>query len=676
MNSSVNSLNEIQVIEDLGIVLSDGCRLSAKVWLPITSSEEPVPVVLEYIPYRKRDGTIFRDQLIHPHIAAHGYASIRVDMRGSGDSEGVMLDEYTTQELNDAVEVINWLATQPWSTGSIGMMGKSWGGLNSLQVASLAPEPLKAIVSGYTSTKRFSDDIHYKGGCLLNDNLRWAAVMLAYSARPPDPEIVGTGWREMWLERLENEPFLVNNWLSHQTYDDYWKHGSVSQDYSKIRAAVLAFGGWADNYMNAVPQLVTELPGPVKGIIGPWVHQYPHMAAPSPQIDFLNELIRWWDHWLKGVNNGVENDPALIYYLQDSVRPKRSYNARPGTWLSELDLPSDRVEFEKFYLTGSNKISFKKPQNFKVSLSSPTFCGLTQGEFFPMSLAFSEGDGPPELPGDQRADDAYSACFDTEVLDASIRIVGRAVLTVKLVSSVAQTQIAVRLCDVHLDGASTKICHGLLNLSHRNSDEKPETVEPGSPVEVRVVLDETAYNLPPGHKLRIAISNSYWPFVWPAAVQSTINIMNGSIDVPIHQSVNLTDEYSFKPPKELEGWEHIVLREGSYNKVIQNDLSQNSITIEINSDAGRVKDSTHHLVTDQVTKEVWSINAIDPLSAKGLIEWTQEISRNDWVTAIDTNCSMSADENYFYIRGSITAKESDKVIFNRDFNHTIMRNFK
>ncbi|MFQ3354543.1 MAG: putative acyl esterase, partial [Paracoccaceae bacterium] len=444
----------------------------------------------------------------------------------------------------------------------------------------------------------------------------------------------------------------------------------------KIKAAVLAFGGWADNYMNAVPELVSKLAGPVKGIIGPWVHQYPHMAAPSPQIDFLNELIRWWDHWLKGTDNGVENDPALIYYLQDSVRPKRSYSARPGTWLAELDMPNNRVKVEKFYLNGLNKVSSKKPLDFKVSLFSPTFCGLTQGEFFPMSLAFSEGEGPPELPGDQRADDAYSACFDTEVFDVSTSIVGRAVLTLKLVSSVAQTQIAVRLCDVHPDGASTKICHGLLNLSHRNGDENPEVLEPGSPAEVRVALDEAAYNLPTGHKLRIAVSNSYWPFVWPAAVQSTINILSGSIEIPIHQSVSLTDEYSFNPPKELEGWAHVVLREGSYNKVIKNDLGQNSITLEINSDSGRVKDSSHHLVTDQVAKEVWSINPIDPLSAKGLIEWTQEISRNEWVTAIDTSCSMTADENYFYIKGNIAAKEKDEIIFSKEFNHTIVRNFK
>ena len=273
MKQKTNLPTQVKEIEDMSIFMSDGCRLSARAWLPVNSENKPVPAVVEYIPYRKRDGTVFRDHLIHPYVAGHGFACLRVDMRGSGESEGVMLDEYTEQELKDAVEVIYWLSKQSWCSGNVGMMGKSWGGLNSLQVAAMAPEPLKAIVTGYTSTKRFSDDIHFKGGCLLNDNLRWAGVMLAYSARPPDPLLFGDSWRKAWLERLNAEPFLAENWLSHQTYDEYWKHGSVSETYSTFKAAVLTFGGWADNYMNAVPQLVENLQTPVKGIIGPWVHQ-------------------------------------------------------------------------------------------------------------------------------------------------------------------------------------------------------------------------------------------------------------------------------------------------------------------------------------------------------------------------------------------------------------------
>ena len=224
-------------------------------------------------------------------------------MRGNGDSDGLMEDEYTAQELADAVEVIDWIAAQPWSNGAVGMMGISWGGFNALQVAALRPAPLKAIITLCSTVDRYADDIHYKGGCLLNENLGWGATMWSYSSRPPDPAL-RADWREMWLERLQAEPFLPAVWLRHQRRDGYWRHGSVGEDFSAIRAAVLAVGGWGDAYKNAVPQLVAGLTAPVKGIIGPWVHKYPHFAVPEPRIGFLQEALRWWDRWLQWHGNG------------------------------------------------------------------------------------------------------------------------------------------------------------------------------------------------------------------------------------------------------------------------------------------------------------------------------------------------------------------------------------
>ena len=217
----------VQETPDMGIVLSDGTRLSARVWMPEGAESNPVPAILEFLPYRKRDGTTARDALTHPYFASHGYACLRVDMRGNGDSQGVMDDEYSPQELADCVEVVNWIAAQDWCAGTVGMMGISWGGFNSLQVAALAPEPLKAIITLCSTVDRFADDIHFKGGCLLNENLGWGATMLSYSSRAPDPALVGDAWRDMWMERLEAEPFLAADWLEHQHRDAYWKHGSV-----------------------------------------------------------------------------------------------------------------------------------------------------------------------------------------------------------------------------------------------------------------------------------------------------------------------------------------------------------------------------------------------------------------------------------------------------------------
>src|SRR6056300_645238 len=273
---------KIKVIEDQHIIMSDGCRLSARIWMPEDAEDDPVPMILEHLPYRKRDGTIARDEISHPWMAGHGYAYVRVDMRGNGDSDGLMEDEYTQQEWDDACEVIAWARSQPWCTGNVGMQGISWGGFNCLQVAAQQPEGLKAVISMMSTVDRYADDIHYKGGCLLGENLGWASQMLAYSSRPPDPELAPNSWREMWEQRLENQPFLLETWLDHQTRDEFWKHGSVCEDYSKIKAAVLSVGGWHDGYRNTINHLVSNVDAPVKGIVGPWIHKYPHMAGPKP----------------------------------------------------------------------------------------------------------------------------------------------------------------------------------------------------------------------------------------------------------------------------------------------------------------------------------------------------------------------------------------------------------
>ena len=192
---------EVIEIEDQPIEMPDGCRLSARIWMPKDAEANPVPLILEHLPYRKRDGTIVRDSITHPWMAGQGYACVRVDMRGNGDSEGLMEDEYTAQELQDACDVIVWATAQPWCSGTAGMMGISWGGFNSLQVAALRPPALKAIITICSTADRFADDIHFKGGCLLGENFAWAANMLSYSSRPPDPALVGDG-----LARIVAQP--------------------------------------------------------------------------------------------------------------------------------------------------------------------------------------------------------------------------------------------------------------------------------------------------------------------------------------------------------------------------------------------------------------------------------------------------------------------------------------
>src|SRR4029077_2855543 len=230
----------VRVIEHCWIPMPDGCRLAARLWLPADAERAPVPAILEYIPYRKRDFTRVRDEPMHHYFAGHGYAAVRVDVRGSGDSDGVLTDEYSEQELADGVAVIAWIAAQPWCTGAVGMIGKSWGGFSALQLARLHPPALKAILTVCASDDRWTDDAHYMGGCLLNENLTWGTVLMAFNALPPDPALVGEGWRPVWLEQLERSVLFPAVWLRHQARDTYWQRGSVGDDPGQIACPVYA----------------------------------------------------------------------------------------------------------------------------------------------------------------------------------------------------------------------------------------------------------------------------------------------------------------------------------------------------------------------------------------------------------------------------------------------------
>ena len=657
------NLRKIIVDENLGIILSDGCRLSARTWIPENAHKFPVPAILEYLPYRKRDGTIARDELTHPYFAKRGYASIRVDIRGNGDSQGIMLDEYTSQELNDAVEVINWLAKQPWCSGKVGMMGISWGGFNSLQVAALQPKPLKAIITLCSTVDRYADDIHYKGGCLLNENLGWGSTMWAYSSRPPDPALVGQAWRKMWQERLEAEPFLPIGWLKHQRRDNYWKHGSVCEDFSKIKAATLAIGGWGDGYKNTVSHLVENLSCPVKGIVGPWIHKYPHFAVPGPRIDFLHEALRWWDRWLKNEKTDVENDPAYTVYLMDGVEPKSSYDYRKGQWVSfdqwPAQLPIKTLNLNKDFGLRKQK------ENVRKIISSPQTCGLDGGEYCAIWLG-------PDLPGDQRIDDVNSATFTTEELTKQIDIVGAPRVKLKLRPTTSTAQISVRLNHIHPTGASTRITYGVFNLGYVDGFDNPRKLRKGETISIEFNLDQIAYSVSKGHKIRLSISNAYWPLLWPTPEKGAIEVIAGSIDIPFIND-GLYNFRQFLPEKADEPWKTKTIRKATNTRKVIRNIGSDEVTVEIVDDFGSVRDLTHDLEIGSIAREWWTIQPDDPLSANGRTHWTEERSRGEWKTRTETFATMSSDAENFYIHAKLEAYENEKLFFEKEISETINR---
>lgn len=653
---------------DMGITLSDGCRLSARVFMPEEAKERPFPAILEYIPYRKRDGTIERDEMMHKYFSGRGYVVLRVDMRGSGDSTGLMYDEYTKEELSDCVEVINWIASQSWCDGNVGMMGKSWGGFNCIQVAMLQPSPLKAIISGYSTVDRYSDDIHYKGGCLLNENLSWSGTMLSYSSRPPDPQLVGSKWKDMWIERLENLPFYGAKWMQHPNRDNYWKHGSLCENYDSLTTPTLAFGGWADNYMNTVSNLIENVTNTtVKGIVGPWVHQYPHTADPMPQIGFLQEALRWWDRWLKGHKTGVEEDPNYRIYLQESVKPSRKIRHRPGHWIVEKDWPKSIIKSENYNLSCCNILG-GKPDSLNYIIKSPQICGFAAGSYFPMSSSV------PEQPGNQSQDDAYSLSFDSDIATKALDIVGRPKIRLTLRSNKTRGHLCVRLCDVSPDGLSTRITYGLINLAHKDSHENPSSVPVDEDFDVELPLDQTAYKLLAGNRLRVAISNSYWPLVWPVSEQVTLTLVKGNLILPIRPESS-KPEYTFSDPECAKPWSRTTIRPPSYSKKVITDQTNEAVTLEIFDDYGIVEDDHHKLRVGTIVREKFSIHPDDPLCASGEVHWTQTLKRNKWNIRTEIYNSLTSDKQNFYMLAKVKAYEDEKLIFEKDFDEKISRSY-
>jgi hypothetical protein len=660
---------QVRVVENCWIPLADGTRLAAKLWLPQDAERDPVPALLEYLPYRKRDGTRRRDQPMHAWFAGHGYACARVDIRGTGDSEGICQDEYLPLEQADALEVIAWLAAQPWCSGAVGMFGISWGGFNALQVAALQPPALKAIITVGSTDDRYATDVHYYGGCLTKDNIDWAAVMFSHVSTPPDPAIVGERWRAMWLQRLEALDPWILPWMQHQRRDAYWQQGSVCEDFARIEVPVYAVNGWADNYAESIPRLLVGLKGPRKGLIGPWAHSYPHHGSPGPAIGWQQEALRWWDHWLKGRDSGIMAEPMYRAWLQESVRPAVYYAERPGRWVAEAEWPSPRIAWRRLSLNPGRLAEAPTPEQ-PLLLRSLLTTGLTAGELG----RYGEG---AEHASDQREDDGSSLVFAGEPLAERLEILGGPVLELALASDKPQGLVAVRLNDVAPDGSSTRVTYGVLNLAHRDDHGAPRPLVPGERVSVRVKLDDIGHAFPAGHRLAVAISNSYWPLLWPSPEIGTLTIFAGASALLLPQRPTSSLDAALPPfaePEEAPATPATTIREGAVpNRIIHRDALTGRTTVTIPRDSGVTRLDDIDLEVAECGEVRYSLIEGDPTSAEATTQFAMMRRRKAWSVRTETRTRMTCTRDSFRLEADLHAYEGDRRIFSRTWDVDIAR---
>jgi putative CocE/NonD family hydrolase len=660
---------EIRDIEHVRIPMPDGIELAARIWLPADAEDRPVPAILEYIPYRRRDFTRARDETMHPFFARNGYAALRVDLRGSGDSAGVLTDEYLQRELDDGVAVIDWIAAQPWCNGRVGMMGISWGGFNALQIAAMQPPSLEAIITASSTDDRYADDVHYMGGCLLGDNLSWASVMFAFNSLPPDPEMVGDAWREMWFERLEGSGLWLETWLEHQARDDYWRHGSVCEDVSAIRCPVMAVSGWADGYTNAVFRLLSNLEVPRCGLVGPWSHKYPHQGVPGPAIDFQGEMLRWWDRWLKDQPNGIDDEPMLRAWVQDSVRPSPRYHYRPGRWVAEKTWPSENVSMQSFRLEPGQIVRGGEPAPpAELTVQSPLSVGFFAGKW----CSYAAG---PDQPHDQREEDGGALVFDTAPLDEDLELLGAPEVELELSSNRPNAMLAVRLSDVAVDGKATRTTYGVLNLNHHRGHDRPEPLQPGKRYRVRLKLNDLGHVFPAGHSLRLSISTSYWPLAWPPPEPTRLTLYTDGcrLSLPTRTPNEADASVEFGDPEPQPGGRIDALRIGEHRWIVHRDLQTDESVLEVIKDEGTYRIEDIDLEVTDDTREWYSYQVDDFASPRGEVLAIRKLVRENWDVSTRTRTVLTADSESFHLHAELDAFERGRRVYSRNWSRRIRR---
>ncbi|TCL05485.1 CocE/NonD family hydrolase [Sodalis ligni] len=653
MSDTIDNTLTVPAFRQITVPLSDGTQLTARLWLP--NGPGRVPLVLEWIPYRQSDNTAVGDSMTHGYFAAHGIAAMRIDLRGSGNSGGLLRDEYLSQEQDDAVEVIAWIAGQSWSNGNVGMIGISWGGFAALQIAARRPPALKAIITCCSTDDRYTDDVHFMGGALLTDGLQWGSGLFTQLGRPLDPAYVGDGWREQWLARLEGMEPPLAHWLAHMERDDYWRHGSVNENYRDIQCAVYAVGGWTDGYSDAILRLMEHLDVPRKGLIGPWTHIYPNWGTPGPAIDFLGECLRFWRHWLLGEQTGIMDEPMLHLWQGEQLRPYPSSLTLDGHWITASQWPAT-TNHHDFYL-GDGLLTDAPAAAAPLLIDTPAHCGAMGGEWCPLD----GGGNAPEFQGDQRADDGLSVCFDTPVLEAPLILCGKAELTVDIAFETPSAMLVLRLNEVDVHGHSARVTFGIHRLS------RPD-VPAGQTFPVVLPLKGVVYRFSAGCRIRLALSTAYWPMAWAEPGQGPVQILpaTGRFRLPLRTESLPDKPDAFGPPRSAPALDHEVMAPEVTARRLSWDAGSN--THRLTMDAQRQKTRIGELSFDSEGHEAYEIGATAE-TASWQAERRQRYQRPGWHIELRSESRLAWQNGGLVLNSSYSAWENDREVFQRQWEH-------
>jgi hypothetical protein len=635
------------------VEMGDGTRIALTVYLPDADGDGPFPAVVESLPYRKDDDCTARDWSTYAHLAGNGIAGVRVDIRGTGASTGVIENEYTGQEQADTLEVMRWLAEQDWCTGNLGMWGISWGGFSSLQTAMLRPPQLKAIVPMHATHDRFACDVHYTGGSLhAAEQVDWPTSMVATNGLPPDPDIVGDTWFEEWMERLEHTPQWPFEWLHHQQRDAYWLHGSPCADYASIQCPTLLIGGWLDGYVDGMLALAEHLTCPTRTVIGPWGHYRPATGVPGPTLDHLDLMTRWFRHHLSGDQNGIMELPQAAVYVR--TEPPYDGDQAEGYWRAEPSWPpADRRDLA---------LGLDELDHERLSWGGPQWVG---GHAPAWDRA-----GIGSL--DSSPDDEASLCFETAPLTEPIEILGCPEVEVTVTSDRAVGLVAARLLTVSPGGETHLICRGNRNLAFPVDLSDPVEVEAGVPATIRFPLLASSAVIPEGWRLRLALAGADFPVVWPPGERFTLTVDPAASRlllpvVPARAADRNLDWPESSPPPEPP----VVESHSDRTWTISREGETSSFRRHIESREEQPERAD--LIYD--SQQSWEIVVADDDPASTRV-WSQNeihLERPGWNVATIGTLEMTGDAHNFRLTVELKALHDGALIWERRWDEEIPR---
>lgn len=672
--STNQNLYDVTIHYHLQIPVRDGLKLSANLFRPVPREpEERFPAILEMIPYRKDDWRFGSDHQRMTYLAQRGYAGCRLDIRGTGSSPGIALDEYTEIETQDGYDAVEWLAAQPWCNGKVGMWGISYGGFTAIQVAKLQPPSLKAIVPMYATDDRYTDDVHYVGGCVTASEVaQYAVSQVGMNAMPPDRHHMSGDWAGQWLERLEHTPPWLLEWLRRQTDGPYWRRGSLAPEYERITCAIFHIGGWADGYTNPVLRMQEKcINAPRKALIGPWVHSLPDSTYPGPNLDWLHEMVRFFDYWLKGIDNGVMAEPPLTFFRQEYTPPEAFPKRVNGAWHSEATYPIERTQPQTLYL-GHEVLRSEPPESPLLPDLYPHRPTLGTRA----ALCWGGGAAPNGLARDLRPDEALSLTYTGDVLAAPLDVIGFPEVILYLSSSAPVAHVVVRLTDVAPDGTSALVSTGVLNLTHRAGHAEPQPLTPDEIYEVQVQLKATGYRFLTGHRLRVSVASAYWPVVWPSPYPAENRLYRGPDQpsrlilpvVPASDTVPPPPHFKTSPPELIS-----IGSNSSEPPVwqISEDVIRQSVTVKIyEGDTTYLPNETELFISEQIELTAYHH---DPAHARLYNEVVYELRQHGHKINIRSTGSVYSTVSDFHADVQLRITLNDNPFFQKSWLETIPR---